>query len=257
VALGISLDPTAYAASSYFQLTVPWLAVCAGFLLLERLGLARWPRRHAPRSTRPWLDLPVGLLAAAASYGLGELARRGRLLPEEAAWLAPLNALVIFSPVAVVVVAQRLGAAALLLDRECLVHKLTTGFLLGVLGFCLVYAQIAGLAQAPAALGRRVSLWHLAHLPDVFLGAAFWGFVWTRLRGALGPRAALLTVFLLLAAVYVPQGPGLVNPTFLVEFYFTTLVLPCVVLAVTASSCDVVWLTVAWFFMDLAMMAPP
>src|SRR5262249_54996615 len=84
------------------------VAACGWFALARPLRLHQ-AASEAP-SARPWLDLALALGAAAAILLIGQVYRAGhlvhssRLLPRGVAW--SLNNVIIYSPIAVVLVAR-------------------------------------------------------------------------------------------------------------------------------------------------------
>jgi membrane protease YdiL (CAAX protease family) len=252
------MQSTQSATVEFFgPVTVAWLAACAGWFGLERVGLARWPRPEPPATRHPWRDLLVAVLAAAAILGLGALWRQDLLLPRRGPWwMYQLNTLIIYAPIAVAMLAQRTPMSAVLLARAALPRKLVSGFVLGALAVTVYLALRGELAHLAATAARCGAGRSLAHVLPVFLEGVAVAFLWTRLRAAIGPVAALVVPCLLFAAAHVPRGieSGHDAGTIAAFFALNTL-LPLAILATVARSRDVVWVGVVHWIMDVAIRA--
>jgi membrane protease YdiL (CAAX protease family) len=122
-----------------------------------------------------------------------------------------------------------------------------------------VFSLLAGLGElalVPDTLARSVRGRSLNHLLPVFLEGVAVAFLWTRLAGVLGPRAALVVPCLLFAAAHVPSGIERGDgPWTLAAFFALNTLLPLAILANVARSRDVVWVGVAHYFLDVAIRA--
>ena len=258
--------PVQQAAASFFvPITVAYLAACGGWLLLARLlpGLRLWPppeQEAQARSSRPWLDLGVALLAAAAVLALGQAYNAGWLLPSGegiASYVSfNVNTLLIFSPLFAVMLLRRQGPDSVYLSARALPQKLAAGAALALVGLAVFLGLRGELDRAPAVLAGTVAPRSLEHAIPVFLEGVAVAFLFVRLRWALGAPAALLVPCLLFAAAHVHGDIEQGRPAAgVVAFFALNTLLPCAIFAVVARSRDVVWIGVVHYVLDVAIEA--
>lgn len=244
-------------SSFLVPVTAAYLGACFVWWLAARLRPAAWPSEPPPRSPRPWLDLSVALIAAAAVLALGQAWWRGWLLPESgASWRVlgpPLNQLVIFSPIFVATAMRRHGFETLFLVPRHLVAKATTGFVAAAVAIVIFLAWRGELVRL-AGIAREIgSGRHLTHFIAVFMEGVALAFLYVRLRWALGPAVALLLPCVLFAWSHVSrQVAGGRSSGEIALFFAFNVALPAVILAVVARSRDVVWLGVVHYLMNHA-----
>ena len=166
------------------------------------------------------------------------------------------NTLIIYSPIAVALWAQRQPASAVLLSRTALGRKLVTGLLLAVLAVTVYLGLRGELGLMATTAARCVEGRSLAHFLPVFLEGVAVAFLWTRLRAAVGPVPSLLIPCLLFAAAHVPRAiEERQSVATIAAFFVFNTMLPLAILATVARSRDVVWVGVVHWFMDVAIRA--
>jgi hypothetical protein len=241
-------------------LIAAWLVTCGGWALAFKLRPGWWPQSEPPRTQRKWLDLALVIVVAAAIIGIGEMWRRGWLLPQPAGWVGDvawqLNNLIIFAPLFVALGARRQSTETVYLSGRGLPVKLAAGLLLGVLAIA-TFHLLRGEPRAMATTLAESPRWqNLKNFLPVFLEGVALAYAFVRLRWAIGVWPALLVPAALFAAAHIPrQIENGLAPGLMAVYFAVTALIAVVVLLTLARSRDVVWLGIAHYLMDIAIKA--
>ena len=237
-----------------------YLVACGAWALAFRLRPTLWPQAEPPRTQRKWLDLALVVVVAAAIIGIGQVWRKGWLLPQPAGWVGDvgwqLNNLLIFAPLFVALGARRQSTGTVYLSGRGLPVKLAAGLALGVLAIATLHL-LRGEPRAIATTLADAGSWsNLRNFLPVFLEGVAVVFAFVRLRWAIGEWPALLMSAALFAAAHIPlQIQNGLLPGLMAVYFAVTAVITVVVLLTLARSRDVVWLAIVHYLMDIAIGA--
>jgi hypothetical protein len=248
------------AEASFFGPTAAaYLAACVGWLIVAALLRKRWPRNPL-ETTRPYLDFVLCLAAAGGIFALGSAYRAGWLLPTGDGWQGKLNwtidNLIIYSPIAIVLLLRRQGPATIFLSTDGLPYKLGSGLVLGV-GAVLVYLAARGeLDRATSVLTKSIDADNLVNFLPVFLEGVVLAFLFVRLRWAFGLTVALLLPAALFALAHVPrQIEGERTLYEMAAFFVFNTGLVSAILFTVQRSQDIIWMGIVHYLMDIAIEA--
>jgi hypothetical protein len=238
---------------------VAYLAACCGWMLADVLLRGRW-RRSPLETNRPYLDLGLALVAAAAVFAIGSAYRAKWLLPTGSDWRGELNwqinNLIIYSPIAVVLLLRRQGPRTVFISADRLADKLAAGVLLGVMAVVAYLALRGELSDATNVLSQAVQPSNLANFLPVFLEGVVLAFLFVRLKWAFGLTTALLLPALLFAVAHVPRQ--IESERTLLEigaFLLFNTGLTAAILFTVQRSQDIVWIGIVHYLMDVAIEA--
>ena len=243
-------------ANFFVPIAAAYASICAGWLLLQRI-IPRLRGPDASPSDRPWLDLAMALVAGVAVLAVGQLWWRGLLLPVPSSGamrevVATLNHLLVYSPVALVLLLRRQGLATVYLGSGFLLGRAAAGLLLGAVGTVVFHAARTEIHLVPSSLMATADADNLRHFVPVFLEGVGVAFLFVRARAALGLWPAMLIPCLLFALGHVPrqlEGGG--SALAMTAFFVFNVSLPMLILATIVRSRDVVWIGVAHYVMNV------
>ncbi len=242
------------------SIVAAYLVACGGWALTFRLRPGWWPPSEPPRTQRKWLDLALVVVVAAAIIGIGEMWRRGWLLPQPAGWVGDaawqLNNLLIFAPLFVALGARRQSTETVYLSGRGLPIKLAAGAFLGVLAIATFHLLRGEPRSITATLAEAGRWQNLKNFLPVFLEGLAVVYAFVRLRWAFGEWPALLVPAALFAAAHIPrQVQNGLAPELMAVYFAVTAVITVAVLMTLARSRDVVWLGIVHYLMDIAIGA--
>jgi hypothetical protein len=253
-------DPQSATWHFLAPVAVAYLAACGGWLCYDRMrGLTRG-QRPRDESNRPWLDFALAIAAAAGIFALGEVYRRGWLLPTGNDWRGRLgwtvDNLIIFSPIAAVLVLRRQGVDTLFLSAYRLPEKIVLGVVLGVASLSTYSAMRGEIDQIGPRLAASVEPEKLVDFLPVFLEGVALAFGFVRFRWLVGTAAALVVPAMLFAAAHVPgQVANDRTLVYMAVFFAFNSTLAAAILWTVARSRDVVWIGIVHYLMDVAIEA--
>lgn len=248
-------------ATAFFFVPVAaaYVAPCAVWLALCSRQPRLWVAPQQLETQRPWLDLGLALAAAVGILLLGAAYRGGYLVPRAIGppalvWL--INSLIIYSPLALVLLVRHQPAVTAFVSPARLPKKLAWGIGGGALSLVIYLALRGELDSLGGILSKSIKPQQLVHFVPVFLEGVAVAFVFVRLRWALGLWSALAVPALLFAVAHIPgqlaeqRGFGEIA-----AFFALNSVLPAAVLYVAQRGQDVIWLGVIHYFVDVAIQA--
>lgn len=257
---GIQSQEQTATTGFFVAVVLAWATVLGGLELARRRWPRVWPAADVQTSARPWLDLGLALLVAAAVLGLGQLWQHGVLRWRwPGAWdhLAyALGQAVIWSPLPLVLWLRCQRAASAWTGSDHLVARLCAGAVLGAAAVTVYLLARGDLARWPSIAAKAATWRSLAHALPVYLEGVGIAFLFVRLRWAMGRAAAVLVPGLLFALAHVPRAvqDGEPPATIAAVFAFNAAFV-AVLLLLLARFRDVVALGVAHWLMDLAIDA--
>jgi hypothetical protein len=249
------------ATSSFFvPVVLAWALVFVGLELGRRWLPRIWPCALASPSKRPWLDVGVALLVAAAILGLGQLWHSGALdwqWPGRWRHLAfALAQALIWSPLPIALWLRRQTAASAWTGADALLVRLCAGVVLGALAITVFLAMRGELSRWGEIATKALTLRSLAHALPIYLEGVGLAFLFVRLQWALGSLTAALVPAGLFALAHVPGSLAAGDTTgSIVGFFAFNLLFVAVLLRLLARHRDVVTLGAAHWLMDLAIAA--
>jgi hypothetical protein len=241
-------------------ISATYLAVCAGWLIGVRLWPKLWPAPAQLATEHRWLDLGLTVAAAAAVLLLGQAYWHGYLLPKGVGWLGvlcwTLNNLIIYAPVAAVLLIRRQGPATAFLSPRAAGSKIGWGLVLGVLGVALFLRMRGEITTMPVVLRQSLRAASLANFVPVFLEGVALAFAFVRIRWAFGLWPAVLIPSVLFAVGHVPRQLADGTPVSeMAAFFALNTLLPAAILYVVQRSQDVIWIGIVHYLMDNAIGA--
>lgn len=239
---------------------VAYLVAASVWLIYDLKFPGRWLREPLPPSSRPYRDFFLAIIAAAGIGIFGALYRAGWLLPTGDDWTGRLgwtiDNLIIFSPLAVVLIARRQGLETVFACPKQVVTKITAGVVLGVLAVSLYHVLRGELLSIDNTLRAALSPEALSNFVPVFLEGVAIAFLFVRLRWAFGHIPSLVVPALLFAASHVPgsiaDGESWAK---IVAFFLFNSALTVALLYVIQRSQDVIWFGIIHYLMDVAIKA--
>lgn len=253
-------DPQSASAFFFVPVAVAYALACGGWLWYDKLRGLRALEPTLDQSNRPVLDFALALAAAGAILALGSAFRRDWLLPGGDSSLGRLfwivdNA-IIYSPMAIVLVARRQGLSSLFLSRSRLAEKSLLGLGLGVVAVGIYLAMRGELAQFAACLSAAVAVDKLVNFPAIFLEGVAVAFGFVRLRWLVGNVWALLIPCALFAAAHIPSAMENQRTLFeIAAFFVFNTSLAAAIFWTVQRSRDVVWIGLVHYLMDIAIRA--
>ncbi len=249
-------------ASVFFLLPVAtaYLTVCGLWLLYDWKAKLRRDEPPLALSDHPYWDLLLTVAAAAGIFLLGGAYRAGWLLPTGStswgrlAWIA--DNLIIYSPIAAVLLVRRQGPETVFLTPVRLPEKIALGLALGVVAvatYCLLRGEGD---RIPQYLADAVAFDTLADFVPVFLEGVAVAFAFVRLRWLVGTAAAVAIPSLLFAAGHVPgQIEAGRDAWHMTVFFAFNSALPAAIFGTVQRARDVIWIGLVHYLMDIAIHA--
>lgn len=256
-----SADRVQEASIGFFApVILAYLTACGGWLLLERCRFVPRSTLPFPTKERPWLDLSAAMIAAVGIFALGSCYRAGLLLPRGSGWVHhvtwTINNLIIFSPIALVLMVRRQGPTTILLSPQNVGRKVAAGVVLGVVATAVFLTLRGELSQFGTVLVGIVDEDSATNFLPVMLEGVALAFLFVRIRWVFGSVVALLAPSVLFAVSHIPRqlANGL-GPSEIIAFFVLNTLLPATILAVVVKSRDVIWLGIVHYIMDIAIRA--
>jgi len=193
----------------FIPIILAYLTACGGWLLLERFRLVPRSTKPFPTTDRPWLDLFAAVVATVGIFALGSCYRAGLLLPSGPGWVHHLtwtiNNLIIFSPIALVLVFRRQGSTTILLSPKNVERKVTAGAVLGIATTAVFLTLRSELSHIGTVLVGIVDKDNATNFLPVMLEGVALAFLFVRIRWVFGPVVALLAPSVLFVVVYISR----------------------------------------------------
>ncbi|MEX2015511.1 MAG: hypothetical protein WD873_02665, partial [Candidatus Hydrogenedentales bacterium] len=196
--------------SMYFfaPVAAAYLFACFAWYAGTRVWPRLWPPQPEAKTTRPYLDLLLVLVAAVGVLGIGQLYRAGYLIPRPdneylGALVWTLNNVLIYSPVAIILWWRGQGLETIFLSPKGLGRKIAVGLLLAAASVILFLALRWELDRLPAIVYRSFTLDALENFFPVFMEGVVLAFAFVRLRWAIGLVPALVIPALLFACAHI------------------------------------------------------
>jgi hypothetical protein len=256
-------DPQTATLFFFGPVAAAYLAACAGWLIYNRLRPAGQAETPLPDSDRPVFDFLLTLAAAAGILLLGAVYRQGWLLPTDSSSLGRLfwsvDNLIIFSPIAAVLIARRQGPETIFLSSLSparLAEKVALGIGLGVLAVSIYLALRAQIAELPEIVVASVAPDKMSNFLPIFLEGVAVAFGFVRFRWLVGMAAALIVPSVLFAAAHIPGQLAEDRALFhIAAFFVFNTALATAILWTVQRSRDVIWIGMAHYLMDIAIRA--
>ncbi len=248
-------------SNSYFiiPLTVAYTSICALWFFLNRRGKL-WEIESIETSGQPWMDLGLGFLASIGIFGIGQLYSAGYLIPKTGTTLInqliiwPLNNLLIFSPIFLVLLFRQQNLKTVFIARKQAGLKLAFGLGASALGILLFVALRGEWDRIPEILGDAIKVEKLSNFPAIFFENVALAFLFVRLKWALSTKWAIGIPAILFALAHVPGSVAEGDPWMHIAIFFLlTGSLTTVILYTAYRSRDILWLGLVHFFMDIAI----
>lgn len=238
-------------------LVAAYLSACVTWLLVTRLRPKLWPPAPAVSTDRPWLDLGLATAAAIAMAGLNQADRNGYLLHAGTTAIGPLaftlNQLIIFMPIAIVLIVRGQGPATVFLQPTGLPVKLLSGVVLGLLGVAVYLGMAKRLGEMPQILLSAVMPHSLENAIAIFLKAVAIAFLFVRVRWSFGLAAALIIPGLLQAIRFLPAQLNSHAPMDQIAIHLALCtLLSAGILYLVQLSGDVVWIAIVYYMIEVA-----
>jgi hypothetical protein len=191
----------------HIGLFVAYLGALLAWLVVRRWSGQLWRDLPDPVFASPWREVGWSLVAVAAVIGVGLLYSKGWLLPATSRHrpaLDAVNQLLIYSPVALLLVLRRQGLETAWLPNRRVVSRVGIGLALAVLALLLYALVRTGLQAWPDLVTHTYQPRHISYLVQVLLEDVSIAVLFVRCRAALGLLPTLLVVASLFAAAHVP-----------------------------------------------------
>jgi hypothetical protein len=167
-----------------------------------------------------------------------------------------IDNLIIFSPIALVLMARRQGLETIYLSGRRLPEKIALGAGLGIAAVAIYSAMRSEADMVGARLASAFDADKLADFLPVFLEGVAVAFGFVRFRWLVGTAAATIVPAMLFAAAHVPgQVAEERTIAFMAAFFLFNSALGSAILLVVARSRDVVWLGIVHYLLDVAIEA--
>ncbi len=244
----------------FFAIAFAYGAACATFVVGQWYTGSRWTVSQPPETDRKWLDFAMVFVAAGGVFAIGELYRRGLLLPAfPGVWSGlstVINLILPFTPLFLVVLGRGQSFDTLMLSRKHIGNKVGFGCLASLTGLCVYLAAMGRLPDLASVLRATITTHSLIHAPAVFMEGVALAFVYDRLRWVSGHVPSILMPGLLFAAAHVPRSIEAGRTVGEIAFWFLfNTALPACILHVVARSRDVIWIAIPHYVLDVAIGA--
>ncbi|MEQ9303440.1 MAG: hypothetical protein RJQ14_05945 [Marinoscillum sp.] len=250
-------------SNSFFiiPLTIAYLSICLLWFWVDKKGKS-WDIQTIQSPSRPWLDFGIGLIACIGVVGVGQLFSAGYLIPRtestfiNQAFIWPLNNVIIFSPIILVLIIRRQSLKTIFISSNGILQKFAFGIVTSVVGI-LIFTGIKGeWARIPEIFISSVQLKTLSNLPAIFFENVALAFLFVRLKWAAGIKGAIGIPAVLFALAHIPGSIAEGDPVgHIVTFFFLTGSLTTFILYTAYRSRDIIWLGVVHYLMDVAIKA--
>ncbi len=255
-------DPVQQATTYFFiPVACAYLFACGAWFAVLRWRPERWPKAAALETERQWLDLLLVFVVGGGILGIGQLYRAGYLLPTDGAgvWRAllwNLDNVIIYSPIAIVLLARKQSPRTVFLSMEKIGWKIGLGIAIGVASVLLFVTLRGEWGRLPEIAARVFALDAIENFFPVFMEAVAMAYVFVRLRWVVGlwPAIAIPAVFFAVAHI-----PGSLEEGksfgYIAAFFVFNGTLTTAILYTVQRSRDVIWIGVVHYLMDIAIEA--
>lgn len=249
-------------SNSYFiiPLTAAYLSICGSWFLLNKRGKS-WDIESIETSKKPWLDFGLGIAAAVAILAIGQLFSAGYLIPRSDSqalnyFIWPLNNVIIFSPIAIVLMLRSQSSRTVFISLRNIGPKLLFGLAssaIGIIIFLLLRGEIGRVGEIAS---HAIEAKTLSNFPAIFFENVAIAFLFVRLKWAAGIKWAIAIPSVLFALAHVPGSIAEGDPVgHIITFFFLTGGLTTVILYTAYRSRDILWLGVVHYLMDVVIKA--
>ncbi|WP_421764272.1 type II CAAX prenyl endopeptidase Rce1 family protein [Ekhidna sp.] len=250
-------------SNSFFilPLTLAYLSICIAWFWLDKKGKS-WPLESIKSTSRPWIDLWIGLSACIAIMGIGQLYSAGYLIPRSESTIFnqvviwPLNNVIIFSPIFLILIIRRQSLKTIFISFKSIERKLLFGLIASIIGI-LVFTGLRGeWARIPEIARSSIQLKTLSNFPAIFFENVALAFLFVRLKWATGIKWAIGIPAVLFAFAHVPGSIAEGDPaSHILIFFVLTGCLTTFILYTAYRSRDILWLGVVHYVMDIVIKA--
>ncbi|MEO9871687.1 CPBP family glutamic-type intramembrane protease [Ekhidna sp.] len=250
-------------SNSYFiiPLSLAYLSICGIWFLLNKHHRS-WEIESIETPNRPWLDLMLGLVACIGIMGVGQLYSAGYLIPRTGSFFInksliwPLNNVLIFSPLFMLLFVRNHSSKTIFISKEGLLLKLGFGCIASLVGTIIFIGVRGEWNRFSEILLHAVELETLSNFPAIFFENVALAFLFVRLKWAVGIKWAIGIPSFLFALAHVPGSIAEGDPTtHIMTFFFLTGGLTTIILYTAYRSRDIIWLGVVHYIMDVAIKA--
>ena len=250
-------------SNSFFivPLTIAYASICGLWFWLDKKGKS-WNVEPIQSPSRPWLDFGIGLAACIAVMGVGQLFSAGYLIPRtdstliNKALIWPLNNVIIFSPIFLVLIIRKQSLKTIFISSNSLFLKLGFGLIASAIGIVLFTGLRGEWARIPEIFASSVQLKTLSNFPAIFFENVALAFLFVRLKWAAGIKWAIGIPAVLFALAHVPGSIAEGDPwSHIITFFFLTGSLTTFILYTAYRSRDIIWLGVVHYLMDVVIKA--
>jgi membrane protease YdiL (CAAX protease family) len=250
-------------SNSFFiiPLTIAYGSICGLWFWLDKNGKS-WNLESIKSSTHPWLDFGIALVVCIAVMGVGQLFSAGYLIPRtentiiNQALIWPLNNVIIFSPIFLVLIIRKQDLNTIFISTNQILRKLAFGFVASIIGI-VIFTIIRGeWTRIPDIFTSAIQLKTLSNFPAIFFENVALAFLFVRLKWAAGTKWAIGVPAVLFAFAHVPGSIAEGDPMgHIVTFFFLTGGLTTFILYTAYRSRDIIWLGVVHYLMDVVIKA--
>lgn len=249
-------------SNSFFiiPLTVAYLSICGSWFLLDKYGHS-WKIEPIRSSEKPWLDFAWAIAAAIGILAIGQVYSAGYLIPHtKQSWLNliiwPLNNVIIFSPIALVLVFRSQSAQTVFLSTNNIGKKLLFGLASSIVGVFVFLLLRGELSRIPEIVSHSIEPKTLTNFPAIFFENVAVAFLFVRLKWVAGIKWAIAIPAILFALAHVPGSIAEGDPiSHIITFFFLTGGLTTVILYTAYRSRDIIWLGIVHYLMDVVIKA--
>lgn len=250
-------------SNSYFiiPLTLAYLSICGLWFLLNKTSNT-WNISPIESTTKPLVDLVIGLLACICVMGVGQLFSAGFLIPRSEVPVVnqliiwPLNNVLIFSPIFLTLIVRKQGLSTIFISSSQVGPKLLFGLVASVIGIVIFVGIRGEWSRLKEIAFTAILPEKLSNFPAIFFENVAIAFLFIRLKWAVGIRWAIAIPSVLFALAHVPGSLAEGDPNgHIITFFFLTGSLTTFILYTAYRSRDILWLGVVHYLMDVAIKA--
>lgn len=241
----------------YLPILAGYAIACASaYLLFKMFGMTKVNEQEA-RPRKPYLELILGLGAAAAILAIGRIYTAGFLLPatyNPLSWI--INNLIIYSPIFIVLIARKQSTATIWITPGKWYLKVITGITASVLGVALFLGLRSEWYRWLPVIVKSFSLNGLSYFVAIFLEGVALAFLFIRIKWVANLKIALAIPALLFALAHVPGMIAENDPWWhIILMSLVTGSITVFVLYTCNKTRDIIWIGFVHYFLDAAINA--